>query len=89
MIPAMQGFVFWIIVVTNVIWWGYWLSLKLHPWRKCPACGGSNVHRGAVFTYATRGCKRCGGSGRQLRLGASLGIGGPHPRNTGRGWGRS
>jgi hypothetical protein len=56
---------------------GYVLSLMLHPLTHCRRCDGTPRSYGAVYTHAFRLCSLCGGSGRQMRLGARLlGIGG-------------
>lgn len=56
----------------------YLVSLKLHPYAKCPACDGGGKHTASLFSHAFRPCRSCGGSGRKLRLGAQiLGIGRP------------
>lgn len=47
----------------------YFASLHLHPNTNCEACSGTAKHRGAVFTYAHRQCRRCGGTGRKMRWG--------------------
>ncbi|MBI1759392.1 MAG: hypothetical protein HYR62_09235 [Actinobacteria bacterium] len=53
----------------------YLLSLYLHPYSKCKTCNGTGKHAGAMFGYAFRACRSCGGSSRRLRLGAKfLGI---------------
>ncbi len=51
---------------------GYYASLKLHPYSKCPKCKGKAIHRGGVYTFATRACTRCKGRGIQPRLGRRL-----------------
>jgi len=67
---------FWLAVVLVVL--GYLFSLWAHPWAKCGLCKGKARHVGAVYTYAWRPCRRCGGSGRKYRLGVRMtGIGRP------------
>jgi hypothetical protein len=44
----------------------------VHPFRRCHACKGSGRHNGAIFGYAERQCRRCGGSLRQERLGTRV-----------------
>jgi len=51
---------------------GYYVSLLLHPNRNCPTCNGGGKHRGAIFTYSHRQCRRCGGKGRLPRLGTLI-----------------
>jgi hypothetical protein len=61
-----------LIVVAAVFAVGYLLSISLHPFTNCRACKGGSRHRGAIYSYAYRACRRCEGSGRQLRFGAQL-----------------
>ncbi len=58
-------------VVTYLLVAGvsYVASLYLHPNTNCQACAGTAKHRGAVFTYSHRPCRRCGGTGRKMRWG--------------------
>jgi hypothetical protein len=65
----------------------YLISLRLHPFRGCPACHGTGRHRGAFFTYSHRRCRRCGGGSRQNRLGVQWGLGGGRERLPGKGHG--
>ena len=62
-----------LVLVIAVILFGYLLSAFLHPFRSCRSCKGTGVHRGSVFTYATRDCATCGGKGRFRRVGAPSG----------------
>jgi hypothetical protein len=48
---------------------GYAVSLYLWPQRKCPRCRGARVTHGAVRRF--RSCKRCHGTGRTRRIGAT------------------
>ncbi len=48
---------------------GYLVSLRIHPFSKCPRCKGKGIHRGGVFNYATRACTKCKGRAIQPRLG--------------------
>lgn len=57
------------LVVTGA---GYVFSCWLHPRRDCWTCDGSGKHRGRIYTYASRACQACGGSGRRLRLGSRI-----------------
>jgi hypothetical protein len=57
-----------LLIVAAVVG-AYVLSLRLHPNVKCPRCDGKGFHRGAVFSYATRSCTKCGGRGIKPRLG--------------------
>lgn len=48
-------------------------SLLLHPNRRCPACRKTpGKHWGWLFSYASRQCTTCDGSGRRPRWGTSV-----------------
>jgi DnaJ-class molecular chaperone len=54
----------------------YVTSAWLHPYVKCEACDGKGQHAGALFSYATRPCHRCSGTGLRRRFTATLiGVG--------------
>ena len=61
-----------LILIGAVIFAGYLVSLRLHPWRVCSTCKGQGRDTGAVFNYATRSCTSCGGNGRRARLGVLI-----------------
>jgi DnaJ-class molecular chaperone len=63
---------FIIVVIGIVAAFGYYMSLKAHPFTKCKFCNGTARHFGTTFTYAHRRCRKCGGTGRKDRLGARL-----------------
>jgi DnaJ-class molecular chaperone len=65
-----------LIVICIIAGIGYYLSLRIHPLTKCKVCNGGGRHFGTVYTYAQRRCRKCGGSGRQDRLGVRLFLGG-------------
>jgi len=65
-----------IILIGVIAAAGYWISLRIHPLTKCKVCNGGGKHVGTVYTYAHRRCRKCGGSGRQDRLGVRLFLGG-------------
>lgn len=69
--------VIWIALLSA---FGYWASLHLHPWTRCRRCRGSSRHFGAVYSYASRACGHCGGTGRVVRLGVRLFLGGTEKR---------
>ena len=50
----------------------YLASIYLHPYTSCGPCHGSGQHSGSVFTYSSRACERCDGSGRRIRIGARV-----------------
>jgi hypothetical protein len=49
---------------------GYAVSLYLWPWRTCPRCHGTRVNPGSTRRRYGM-CKRCSGTGRTRRLGAT------------------
>ncbi len=55
---------------------GYYASLRIHPLTKCKVCNGGGKHSGTVYGYAHRRCRKCGGSGRQDRLGVRVFLSG-------------
>jgi DnaJ-class molecular chaperone len=63
---------FIIVVIGIVAAFGYYMSLKSHPFTKCKFCNGTARHFGTTYTYAHRRCRKCGGTGRKDRLGARL-----------------
>jgi DnaJ-class molecular chaperone len=65
-----------LIALGIIIAAGYFISLRIHPLTKCKLCNGGGRHFGSVYTYAHRRCRKCGGSGRQDRLGVRLFLGG-------------
>ena len=65
-----------IIIIGIIAAVGYYLSLRIHPLTKCRVCNGGGRHFGTVYGYAHRRCRKCGGSGRQDRLGVRLFLGG-------------
>ena len=80
-----MGWVFLVLVLG-----GYLLSLRLHPFRSCPACKGRRAagrHHGSFYTYSHRRCRRCGGTNRQERLGTRVGLGRARENLPGRGRG--
>jgi DnaJ-class molecular chaperone len=58
-----------IIIIGIVIAFGYYLSLRSHPFTKCRVCNGSGRHFGTTYSSAHRRCRKCGGTGRKDRLG--------------------
>jgi hypothetical protein len=48
------------------------LSLLLHPFTACSSCKGSPRSYGVLASRSFRLCPACGGSGRQLRIGARI-----------------
>ena len=48
---------------------GYVVSLAIHPFMVCRACGGTGRHTGKILAYSHRQCMTCGGQQRHRRLG--------------------
>ena len=69
----------WLLIGSAAV--VYIFSAWLHPYVKCEACDGKGKHAGAIFTYATRPCHRCEGTGQRQRFTATL-IGVGKPRKT-------
>jgi DnaJ-class molecular chaperone len=65
-----------IVIIGIIAAIGYYISLRIHPLTKCRVCNASGRHFGAVYTYAQRRCRKCGGSGRLDRLGTRVFLGG-------------
>jgi len=59
--------IFILIIIVAVA--GYFVSLRIHPLTRCGLCKGTGRHSGGVYTYASRRCRRCGGTGRKERFG--------------------
>jgi len=57
-----------IVLAALVIGGGWYVHVRLFPWRTCPRCGGSKRNRGGHGTH--RDCGRCGATGRVRRIGA-------------------
>jgi DnaJ-class molecular chaperone len=79
-----MGLLILILVVFVVAWL---ISLRLHPFRRCPACNGTGRHNGAIFGYSHRRCRRCAGGGRQHRQGVLWGAAGTRENLPGKGRG--
>ncbi len=62
----------YLIIIGIIAAVGYYISLRIHPFTKCKLCKGGGRHFGSVYPYAHRRCRKCGGSGRQDRLGVRL-----------------
>ncbi|HEX9543371.1 MAG TPA: hypothetical protein VGA04_35080 [Streptosporangiaceae bacterium] len=77
----------WLVTLVVLFVVGYLVSLRLHPFRKCPACNGTGRHFGGFYTNSQRRCSRCGGGSRQERLGTRLGLGGNREKLPGKGRG--
>ncbi len=65
-----------LILIALLVGGGYLISLRIHPLKRCPVCKGQGRHFGAVYGYAHRRCRACGGYGRKDRLGAKVFFGG-------------
>lgn len=57
-----------LVLIAAVILVGWWLSVLLHPIRRCPACKGSKKNAGSnALRWGL--CGRCGGRGEVRRFG--------------------
>jgi DnaJ-class molecular chaperone len=65
-----------VIVIVIIAAIGYFVSLRIHPLRKCPTCKMTGRHFGSVYAYAYRRCRTCDGTGRRDRLGTQIFLGG-------------
>jgi DnaJ-class molecular chaperone len=61
-----------VLLLIAIVIGGYVTSLKLNPWVKCSNCQGKQRKHGWVFSRAHHNCPKCGGTGRQARLGRKL-----------------
>ena len=60
----------------------YLISLRIRPWWPCRACEGSGKTRDRIWKQAIGTCPKCGGRGRQPRLGVRILTPGRHKRLT-------
>jgi hypothetical protein len=66
-----------LVLIVLIVGGGYFISLRLHPLRRCSVCRGTpGRHHGSIYTYAHRPCRACGGKGRKDRLGTKIFFGG-------------
>ena len=64
------------VLIIAIVAVSYIVSTRIHPLRKCPTCNMTGRHFGSVYKGTYRRCRKCGGSGRQDRLGVKLFYGG-------------
>lgn len=67
-IPRMTA----VIIVAVIVIGSYFLSLRVHPWRRCRSCKGTGRQFGAVWKHSHRLCSSCGGNGRRARIGVQV-----------------
>lgn len=60
-----------VVVLIVAAFGGYWLSVRLWPYKRCPRCGGGGRNAGSNSRRFGM-CGRCGGSGRRERFGVRL-----------------
>jgi hypothetical protein len=59
------------LILLFVVLVGTWVaSLFLNPWVKCSKCQGKPKSQGWLYSYAHHFCKKCGGTGQQVRWGS-------------------
>jgi hypothetical protein len=61
-----------LLALGAVVVVAYLISIRLHPLTTCRRCNGSSRHKGAVYSYGFRPCRRCKGAGSKRRLGARV-----------------
>ena len=61
-----------LVAVAVVLVIGYLISIRVHPFTNCGRCNGGSRHKGAIYSYAYRPCRRCKGSGRKKRFGGKV-----------------
>ena len=60
-----------IVLAALVIGGGWYVDVRLRPWKPCPRCGGRKRTRGSRPTaFGKYSCRRCGGKGEVRRVGA-------------------
>jgi hypothetical protein len=57
-----------LLLVGLLLTLGYASSCAIYPYKACRVCSGQGQFQ-SRFLRAIRDCRRCGGSGRQLRAG--------------------
>lgn len=60
-----------VLIIAVVMAVSYYVSLRVWPWRNCGRCQGSGRNAGSTAKRYGR-CKKCGGTGRQVRPGARM-----------------
>jgi DnaJ-class molecular chaperone len=65
-----------LVILVIIAAAGYFVSLRIHPLKRCRTCRMQGRHFGSVYGYAYRRCRTCGGTGRQDRLGTKIFFGG-------------
>ena len=61
----MAGYVLIIAIIVAGIWW---IDVRRHPVRRCPACNGTKRNGGSSESRWGR-CRKCGGTGEIRRFG--------------------
>ena len=57
----------YLVLAAGLALGGWYVHVRLFPWRTCPRCGGRERLRSG---HAHRDCGRCGSTGRVRRRGA-------------------
>jgi hypothetical protein len=60
------------LIIAIIFFFGYYLSLKVHPSTKCQGCDGRGGQYHKAFDDGYRKCGKCDGTGRVQRLGTRL-----------------
>ena len=56
-----------VVIVALVIAAGWWVDIRVHPFRRCPKCNGKRRNPGSGSSHWGY-CSRCGGRGEVRRL---------------------
>lgn len=57
------------LLIAAVLVTAWYVDVRWHPWRKCPACGGTRKNKGSD-SRTWGDCGRCGKTGQVRRWGA-------------------
>ena len=58
-----------VVIVALVIAAGWWVDIRVHPFRRCPKCNGKRRNPGSG-SWSWGYCRLCGGRGEVRRWGA-------------------
>jgi DnaJ-class molecular chaperone len=58
-----------VIIIALIFAVGWWVDLRIHPFRRCPRCNGRRRNPGSSSTHWGY-CSRCHGRGEVRRYGA-------------------
>lgn len=67
----MKGYVILALILLGTAVWQVWLCVH-YPYEPCPRCKGGGRKTQPGNSKRWRDCRKCGGTGRRLRLGRRL-----------------